>query len=114
MSSFGKAFGELTIDEFHGTLDAVCVEMITLLRAKRESYGPSNLTRFGEAGMIVRTGDKLERLWHMHQHGIDTTSVDEDRLDAWRDICGYSLLRLAIAKTEEMAGYACPGEHEEA
>lgn len=101
---FGEAFGRLDMDEFHGTLDAVCVEMITLLRAKRESYGPSNLTRFGEVGMIVRTGDKLERLWHMHQQGIETTAVDEDRLDAWKDICGYSLLRLAIAKTEEMTG----------
>lgn len=102
MSRFGEAFGELTIDEFHGTLDAVCVEMITLLRSKRESYGPNNLTRFGEAGMIVRTGDKLERLWHMHRQGLQTTSVDEDRLDAWRDIAGYALLRLAIEKAEEL------------
>ncbi|WP_300267808.1 hypothetical protein [Microbacterium sp.] len=101
--NFGEAFGRLDMDEFCSVLDAVCLEMQELLARKRESYGPTNLTRFGEEGMIVRTGDKLERLWHMHKSDLQTTSVDEDRLDAWRDIAGYALLRLAIDRADVLA-----------
>lgn len=89
-----EKFASLDMDAFHNELDDVLGEMGTLLEAKRRSYGPNNLTEFGDVGVLIRTNDKMKRLIHMWQQGMDTTAVGEGALDAWRDICGYSLLVL--------------------
>lgn len=78
----------------------VANDMVSLLTAKRQSYGPSNLTVFGDDGVLVRTSDKLQRLVHMRNTGIKTTAVNESVEDAWRDIAGYALLVLMAHRLE--------------
>lgn len=85
---------KLTVPEFNGELAQVCEDMRQLLVAKRESYGPFNLAKFGDDGILIRVSDKLERLIHMSRENLETTAVDESRIDAWRDIVGYGLLVL--------------------
>jgi hypothetical protein len=94
-----KPFSELTIDEFGKELDAFFGEMASLLIKKRQSYGPHNLSKYGELGVVVRTGDKLERLNHMIQSGLDMTAVEESREDAWMDIVGYGALGVLIHRS---------------
>ncbi|HET6600255.1 MAG TPA: hypothetical protein VFG60_09850 [Burkholderiaceae bacterium] len=100
-----SAFEQLSIDEFAVELQKVMSDMADLLQAKRSAYGPSNLTEFGDIGVLIRTNDKIKRLIHMHREGIDTTAVGEDALDAWRDIAGYALLVL-VADFAERESHA--------
>lgn len=93
-----QLFAKLTPDEFDTVLGMVLRDMHDLLVAKNQSYGPANLTKFGDEGVLVRTSDKLERLIHMRQQGIDITAVGENALDAWVDIAGYALLVQVAAK----------------
>lgn len=98
-----EAFAALDAEGFNAVLDEVTGHMQMLLSQKRQSYGPSNLTEFGDVGVLIRTNDKLKRLIHMYQNGLTTTAVGEDAVDAWRDICGYSLLFLVAHKVGEDA-----------
>ncbi len=83
---------------FREGLSQITQAMETLLAAKRASYGPGNLLAFGLFGVLVRASDKFERLKHMYEKQIRVTEVGENEHDAWRDICGYSLLALMFIK----------------
>ena len=98
--AYGDLFRALPDDAFRAGLEVQANTIIDLLCAKRASYGPDNLTRFGEFGILVRVGDKLERLAHMHRQGLTDTAVGESLDDAWDDILGYALLRKLVAFTE--------------
>lgn len=89
-----ETFAALSPDEFKDALYNVLTDMNELLARKRASYGPHNLTEFGDIGVLIRTNDKLKRLIHMWHEGLDTTAVGEDAIDAWRDIAGYALIAL--------------------
>lgn len=98
-----EAFAALDDDGFASVLDEVTCHMEMLLAAKRRSYGPHNLAEFGDVGVLIRTNDKLKRLIHMWQQGLDTTAVGEDAIDAWTDIAGYALLVLVAHKVGQSA-----------
>ena len=97
-----EKFADMEISEFVDTLSDVMTEMQGLLQSKRVSYGPHNLTEFGDIGVLIRTNDKIKRLVHMWQKDLSTTAVGEDALDAWRDIAGYALLVLVAHKCNEV------------
>lgn len=67
-------------------------EIRDLLCQKGTDYGPHNLSRFGELGILIRVSDKIDRLISM---GKSTAAViDETIEDTWKDIAGYALLAL--------------------
>jgi hypothetical protein len=82
------------LDAFDQALTDKMNQLKDLLVSKRRSYGASNLTRHGVFGILVRTDDKMERLRHMHEEGLQVTDVGESYTDAWQDVAGYALLAL--------------------
>ncbi len=102
-----EAFAALDIRDFEAAAITVTDSMVHLLSQKRQSYGPHNLTEFGDVGVLIRTNDKLKRLIHMWQEGLDTTAVGEDAIDAWRDIAGYALLVLVAHRVDVVAADSC-------
>lgn len=96
-----QAFSALSDEEFETTTNVLTAGVVRMLVAKRQSYGPHNLAKFGDHGVLVRTSDKVERLIHMEGEGVTTTAVKESALDAWRDIAGYALLVLLAHSLEE-------------
>lgn len=96
-----QKFSELEGYGFSEGLDDVLFELKSMLIDKRESYGPHNLAKFGDYGILVRTSDKIERLIHMQKEGVTTTAVNESALDAWRDIVGYGMLVLLAHSLEK-------------
>lgn len=84
------------LTSFEAALRQQVEGMIQLLRDKRASYGPHNLTEWGPMGIAIRMGDKYKRLVHMYKSGMTTTAVGENLEDAWRDIVGYGLLALLL------------------
>lgn len=105
-----ELFADLSVGEFVNALDGVTDDMKRLLRDKRLSYGPSNLAKFGDLGVLVRTSDKIERLAHMHREGIEMTAVRESAEDAWSDIVGYGLLVLVAYSMESRDDEKVEGE----
>ena len=93
-------FGELTPIEFQMEVRKITERIEKLLHTKRLSYGPGNLTRHGEAGIIVRMGDKMQRLDNhagklMRGEGGNATHVDGETIeDAYMDMIGYCVLAL--------------------
>lgn len=86
----------MTADEeqFRANLKVVFADMTELLVSKRQSYGTTNLTRFGGIGIVIRASDKIDRLATMYRTG-ERASADGDLMtDAWQDLIGYGALGL--------------------
>lgn len=67
-------------------------EITELLCRKGTDYGPHNLSRFGELGILIRVSDKIDRLISMGKN--TAVVIDETIEDTWKDIAGYALLAL--------------------
>jgi hypothetical protein len=71
-----------------------CGEIFDLFCRKQKSYGPMNIAKFGERGVILRVNDKLERLINLRWYKNDNPLADETILDTWQDIMDYGLIGL--------------------
>jgi len=79
--------------KFLEDLDSTLLAVRQMLIQKRKGYGPpSNLLRFGEIGIVIRTSDKLDRLQNFINNGEQ--GLTEGKTDAWKDIIGYGVLGL--------------------
>ena len=82
---------------FEGDVDAVFKEARGILIGRHQDYGPHNI---GHAwpdpttALIVRVGDKLERLRNLH--GNDNVFGERAR-DSWIDLCNYSAIAVMVA-----------------
>jgi hypothetical protein len=72
---------------FEVSLDAALSEVRELMVSRHKKYGPGNILRHGEYGVIVRLGDKYERLDNNREDLADE-SVD-DTVD---DVIGYGVI----------------------
>lgn len=96
-------FENLTPEELGEAVTRHFDDMTSLLIAKRRSYGPHNLTRFGPIGIIIRASDKIDRLTTMCQNDT-VASADGDTMDdAWRDLIGYAVLGLLLTQMQREA-----------
>lgn len=59
---------------------------------KQRSYGPGNIAKFSDFGVLVRVHDKKERLVNLYGGGHDP--AEEGRDDTWGDQANYSLIAL--------------------
>lgn len=73
-------------------------KIIDMLIRKRADYGPFNIKRFGEQGIVIRVSDKIDRLINLITAGREPEVADETTDDTWRDIAGYALLALIARK----------------
>jgi len=76
--------------------ERVMKELTELLIAKHHDYGPQNILKFGELGVLVRISDKLERLLNLHKKGFDP--LNESALDNFFDIAGYAVIGVMLRK----------------
>lgn len=80
----------------------------TLIR-KQKDYGPENIARFGNIGLLIRMHDKIARLENLLKKSnndfntavlINTVS-DETIIDTLIDIIGYSAIAIMWATIDE-------------
>lgn len=85
-----------TADEFYDDMERLMADLRMMLADKRRAYGTTNLIRFGPMGILIRMGDKMDRLINRFRDGTDAVGgMDADTVeDSWRDLCGYALLGL--------------------
>jgi hypothetical protein len=73
----------------------LALENICLFDMKQRDYGSSNISGFGEFGVLVRMTDKMERLknlWKMEKPKNE--SID----DSYVDLSNYALIALLVRK----------------
>jgi len=72
-----------------------CVE---LFAKKHADYGPNNIAKFGEVGVMVRLNDKFERLLNLFLNGKNPNN--EAIEDTLMDIANYAIIWLMIRAKE--------------
>ena len=78
---------------------AIMDEIGNLLITKQADYGPGNINNaFGGPinGLLVRIGDKFERLKNLFKH--DTTPKYESIEDSFKDMANYAVIALMIQR----------------
>jgi len=81
-----------------GALALICngefdpYEVSEVLANKQRDYGPNNIARFGEKGLIIRLHDKVARLENLLES--QASARNESIVDTYLDIIGYSVIGL--------------------
>jgi len=73
-------------------------DIFDVFRLKQRSYGPMNIAKFGELGVMVRTSDKLERLVNLIMNNLDNPLADESLDDTWIDLADYGIIAMLCRK----------------
>jgi glutaredoxin 2 len=69
---------------------ATQVKALELFKKKQYDYGPSNISNFGDIGVLVRLNDKVERLKNLMFN--NRSAENESIVDTWLDIGNYGLI----------------------
>jgi hypothetical protein len=96
--SFEYAGRPETVQRVLKELSAVFEEKKELFERKQRSYGPTNISKWGELGVLVRSSDKVERLANMIFYQNPNPLNDESEEDTWSDICVYAAIALIIRR----------------
>lgn len=81
---------------FEDHLDNVLKKLRATLLQKRHDYGPGNLSKHGEFGILVRMDDKVARLNSLVAQGKAPAVENESVGDTWLDVMGYAALALVL------------------
>jgi len=74
------------------------LEDMKLFDKKQHDYGPGNIAKFGEFGVLVRTNDKLERLINLNKRG--DTPANESIMDTWQDLSVYGAIARVVRQNK--------------
>ena len=66
------------------------LEVSRILSKKQRDYGPNNIARFAEKGLILRLHDKIARLENLLEKQYEASN--ESIEDTYLDIIGYSVI----------------------
>lgn len=69
-------------------------QQFNLFCSKQKDYGPRNISKFGESGILVRVSDKIERLINLSKQEIQPANETID--DTWTDISIYAQIALLV------------------
>lgn len=78
-----------TQDQTRSFIEEILKDVI-LFDRKQHDYGPSNISAFGEMGVLVRANDKMARLRNLVW--ANRTPENESVDDSWRDLSVYGVI----------------------
>lgn len=87
------------IDAFEANVNYIVDEISTLLVNKQADYGPGNVNNaFGGPmnGLLVRIGDKFERIKHLYSSGNKPNF--EAIEDSFKDLANYAIIALMVER----------------
>jgi len=76
------------------TTQKVKLDGIHTMIKKQADYGPHNILRFGERGVVVRIYDKVARLKNLTTTGREPNN--ESIADTWLDIMNYAVIAVML------------------
>ena len=71
--------------------------LVTTLCKKQHDYGPNNILRFEQQGLMIRVWDKISRLENLTSQGY-APEVEESKIDTLLDIAGYSTIGIMLRR----------------
>lgn len=86
-----KTLGRMSVTA-SGNLNRI--DTATTLCNKQRDYGPNNIARFGQSGLLLRLHDKVARLENLLSNGREATN--ESLHDTYLDIVGYSTIGIML------------------
>lgn len=72
----------------------VVLECVKLFDKKQSDYGPGNIAKFGDYGVLVRMSDKIERLANLYKKHKRKGRVSESVEDTLKDIANYAIITI--------------------
>lgn len=84
---------------FNQAIHLVADEIADLVIRKQGDYGTGNILKSpagAEPGIVVRVGDKLNRLWNLLTNHKEPSNESLD--DSWQDVAGYSMIALMVRR----------------
>lgn len=83
--------------------------MVATLIRKQKDYGPENISRFGNIGLLIRMHDKIARLeniyskceWDFNKAIAVNAVSDETIIDTLMDIVGYAAIAIMWSTTDQ-------------
>lgn len=78
-------------------VETIAADLAALLIAKQGDYGAGNINNaYGGAlnGLLVRMGDKYERIKHLTANSINP--ANEPLIDSFKDLANYSIIALMV------------------
>ena len=94
MNSIAERFMHPDVD---GAIESEFERLLGLFRDRQRKYGPGNIARFGDYGVLVRCADKLARLERHYTQGVGDMP-DESVEDAWSDLAVYATIALVCRR----------------
>ena len=86
--------------ELEGHMATLFLELFEIFKAKQADYGPGNIAIGGEKGCLIRTNDKLQRLWQLVWGDKENSVKNESVEDTWLDLADYALIALLVRRGE--------------
>jgi len=83
---------------FEDATRRIVYELSDVLVSKQHDYGHSNITDFGEYGVLVRANDKMARLKNLISPTGETEPNNESIEDSWKDLANYAILALMLRR----------------
>lgn len=72
--------------------------LVTTLCKKQHDYGPLNILRFDQQGVMIRVWDKISRLDNLTRRAYDPAVENESTIDTLLDIAGYSAIGIMLRR----------------
>ena len=94
-----KSMTANSLEDFTLAVQDIALEMAALLAKKQVDYGPDNINNaFGGPinGLLVRMGDKFERLKHLYSTG--TKPNFEAIEDSFKDLANYAIIAIMVER----------------
>lgn len=82
---------------------------VEIFDQKQHDYGCGNIARRGDAGILIRVGDKYERLDNLYGKNLEPAVDDESIDDSWMDMGIYSFMA-GMCRAGEWPGFDPKGE----
>lgn len=91
-------------------LDLAWTKCREIMVARHQKYGSGNIARLMDRGVVVRLGDKVERLMHAY-FGRGHSEEDKDTIeDAFIDAANYAVIALMCRAGHWKLPAKCLGE----
>jgi len=91
-----KKVRDATAEELTSELIGLLLEYPRVFYSKQVDYGPENISKFGELGVVVRMYDKVQRLANLIFKSREPSNESID--DTLFDIIGYAAIMLLIRR----------------
>lgn len=90
------AWGESGSLELEQALAAAFTDAFGVFVDRQRKYGPNNIAKRREAGVVVRADDKLTRLAKVYLERTGSEAGDESIEDSWIDLINYAAIGLML------------------